>query len=73
MSSVSYLSVVSADLTRVCPDLLLHVGQDRRPVVAFAGDTLMSFVTRLRANDEPENVVLRYDLRRTDCEWLSMS
>lgn len=68
-SWATYLSIVSADFQRACADLFLHAGPGGRPVIGFAGDTLLTLITRLRANDDAENVVFRYDLAGLDCVW----
>lgn len=73
MSAATFLSFLSPDLRRSCPDIPLQFGRDRRPVVTFDGDSLLTLETKLRDGERAENVLLSYDLSSTDCRWVPLS
>ena len=67
VSSVSYLSLLSADRRRGCPDIVLQHAEEIRPLVAFAGDTLLTLETRVGDGDQAEHVLTSYDLVGIEC------
>ena len=73
VSSVSYLSLLSADRRRACPDVVLQHAVEIRPLIAFAGDTLLTLETRVGDTDQAEHVLTSYDLGGIQCRELPVS
>lgn len=67
-----FVSLVSADLSRMCVDGELPVATDATPMPAFNGDTLL-FLSRL-VDDNQRVRTTFYSLMVTseDCEWVSI-
>ncbi len=66
-----FVSVVSSDRSRACPDLELALSPDARPIIAFVGDTLLSLEQRVVA-ERAVSVIRRYAIDTRECQWLAV-
>jgi hypothetical protein len=67
-----YVSVVDPRNRATCPDALVPVAADPRPVSTIRGDTLMVLSQELRGTDS-EVWVRKYLISTAGCEWASGS
>ena len=67
-----YVSVLSADLRRVCVDREIPTSSASQPVVTLRGDTLYVLEQHLSESEVGEAVTTlkSYRIDATDCEWL---
>ena len=64
-----YVSVVSADLARVCVDGAVPLEADLLSMPAFRGDTLVLFARTVTAQDRVRSEILGFRIDTAGCGW----
>jgi hypothetical protein len=67
----SYLTLLSADLSRACVDAQVPLATDVLPLPTFRGDTLYLLSRVVTPNDRVQTSVVGYRISTERCDWIS--
>lgn len=70
MSAEGYLSVLSGDRRRACPDIPIPLQTDARPAFAFQGDTLVVVQQAVASGTRATAFARRYRVDTSGCGWV---
>jgi hypothetical protein len=69
LTAEGFVSILSGDRTRACPDTPIPLARDGRPAVAFRGDTLVVVEQRVVSATRAVTLARRYRVDTSQCAW----
>jgi hypothetical protein len=66
------LTVIDLRRARACPDIVVPAGEDPRPQVTLAGDTLVVLEQSMDTRGQPALTIRRFLVRPESCTWLAI-